>query len=227
MIMNELAAEFVAVEKTYRMPMHRGRTIQALRGVNLGIEAGEVLALLGPNRAGKTTLLKILLGLCHPSSGRVFRLGRPIAQRSTLARVGYMHENQAFPRYLTATSLLEFCGQMSLVPAPILKSRIPSLLERVGLRDRAREPIARFSKGMVPAPGSGAVLDSGTRLARSSTSQWRGWIWVLGNCSRRSSKSSVTREKPCSSFHTLWARSLRSATVWRFLSRDVWLIWVR
>ncbi len=147
--MPELAAEFIAVEKTYWMPMHRGRTIQALRGVSLGIEAGEVIGLLGPNRAGKTTLLKILLGLCHPSSGRVFRLGRPIAQRSTLARVGYMHENQAFPRYLTATSLLEFCGQMSLVPAPILRSRIPLLLERVGLRDRAREPIARFSKGMV------------------------------------------------------------------------------
>src|SRR5271166_3784369 len=147
--MHDLAAEFVDVVKTYRTPMHRGRMIQALRGVSLGIEPGEVLALLGPNRAGKTTLLKILLGLCHPSGGRVFRLGRPISQRSTLARVGFMHENQAFPRYLTAAGLLKFCGQLSLVPASVLRARVPALLEKMGLTDRAHEPIARFSKGMV------------------------------------------------------------------------------
>ena len=104
---------------------------------------------LGPNRAGKTTLLKILLGLCHPSGGRVFRLGQPIAQRSTLARVGYMHENQAFPRYLNAAALLSFCGQMSRTPQSVLKTRVSWLLERVGLTDRAHEPIARYSKGMV------------------------------------------------------------------------------
>ena len=147
--MHALAAEFVDVVKTYRTPLHRGRMIQALRGVSLGIEPGEVLALLGPNRAGKTTLLKVLLGLCHPSGGRVFRLGRPISQRSTLARVGYMHENQAFPRYLTAAALLGFCGQLSLVPASVLRARVPALLEKMGLTDRAHEPIARFSKGMV------------------------------------------------------------------------------
>jgi ABC-2 type transport system ATP-binding protein len=99
-------AEFVEVSKTYRAPLRPRRTVEALRGISFGLEAGEVFALLGPNRAGKTTLVKILLGLCHPTGGRVFRLGRPLAERSTLARVGYMHENQAFPRYLTAAALL-------------------------------------------------------------------------------------------------------------------------
>jgi ABC-2 type transport system ATP-binding protein len=142
-------AQFVGVSKTYRSPLRPGRTVQALQGVSFDIEPGEVFALLGPNRAGKTTLVKILLGLCHPSGGRVFRLGRPLAERSTLARVGYMHENQAFPHYLTAAALLEYYGHLSWIPAPVLKTRVPDLLERVGLTDRAHEPISRFSKGMV------------------------------------------------------------------------------
>ena len=156
--MKNLAAEFEDVAKTYRTPLRRGQTVHALRGVSLGIEPGEVLALLGPNRAGKTTLLKILLGLCHPSAGRVFRLGRPLSQRSTLARVGYMHENQVFPRYMTATVLLQYYGHLSLVSQPVLKTRVPALLERVGLADRAHEPIARFSKGMIQRLALGQAL---------------------------------------------------------------------
>ncbi len=147
--MTTAIAEFVDVAKSYRVPLRPGRTIHALRGVSFGIEPGEVFALLGPNRAGKTTLIKILLGLCRASGGRVLRLGCPPAERSTLARVGYMHENQAFPRYLTATALLEFYGELSAIPPEVLETRIPALLERVGLADRAHEPIARFSKGMV------------------------------------------------------------------------------
>ena len=147
--MTILVAEFADVSKAYRVPFCPARTVPALRGVSFGIERGEVLGLVGPNRAGKSTLVKILLGLCHPSAGRVLRLGRPLADRSTLARVGFMHENQAFPRYLTAAALLEFYGDMSWVPPPTLKHRVTALLDRVGLADRARDPIARFSKGMI------------------------------------------------------------------------------
>jgi len=144
-----LAVEFTNVSKAYRAPLRPGRTVHALREVSFGIEPGQVFALLGPNRAGKTTLLKILLGLCHPSSGRVLRLGRPLSDRSTLSNIGYMHENQAFPRYLTAAKLLQFYGCLAWVPSSSLKTRIFSLLNRVGLADRAQEPISRFSKGMV------------------------------------------------------------------------------
>lgn len=147
--MSDAVAEFTDVSKTYKTPFRRGQAVQALQGVSFRVEPGEVFALLGPNRAGKTTLVKILLGLCHSSGGQVFRLGRPLHERATLARLGYMHENQAFPRYLTAAGLLEFYGGLSLLPPARLAIRIPALLDKMGLADRAREPIARFSKGMV------------------------------------------------------------------------------
>jgi len=117
--------------------------------VSFGVARGEVMGLLGPNRAGKTTLVKILLSLCRPSAGRVMRLGRPASDRRTLGRIGYVHENPAFPRYLTATGLLEYYAALALVPRACARDRIPRLLERVGLADRAREPIAGYSKGMV------------------------------------------------------------------------------
>src|SRR5262249_38742536 len=95
-------AEFTGVSKTYGGGWLRSRAVQAVRNVSFQIRAGEVFALLGPNRAGKTTLVKILLSLCRATEGQVRRLGQPVSDRSTLARVGYMHEKHAFPPYLTA-----------------------------------------------------------------------------------------------------------------------------
>jgi ABC-2 type transport system ATP-binding protein len=132
--------------------------LAAVTAVSLRIEPGEVLALLGPNRAGKSTLVKILLSLCRPTTGRVTRLGRPLSDRKTLARVGYLHENHAFPRYLSAAGILDFYGTLSLMPQSEVRRRVPVLLERVGLADRAREPISRFSKGMVQRLGVAQAL---------------------------------------------------------------------
>jgi ABC-2 type transport system ATP-binding protein len=152
------AAEFSRVSKTYRDVLVRRRSIEAVREVSFAILPGEVLGLLGPNRAGKTTLVKILLSLCRPTSGTVTRLGQPLADRSTLARVGYVHENHAFPLYLSAAEVLEYYGALSLVPHDLLRQRVPQLLARVGLADRTGEPIARFSKGMVQRLGLAQAL---------------------------------------------------------------------
>ncbi|HKD37341.1 MAG TPA: ABC transporter ATP-binding protein, partial [Pirellulales bacterium] len=105
--------------------------------------------LVGPNRSGKTTLVKTLLSICRPTSGRIGRLGRDWRDRSTLARVGYVHESQAFPPYLTAARLLQYYGALSRQPASRIRRRGKELLERVGLADRSREAIGRFSKGML------------------------------------------------------------------------------
>jgi ABC-2 type transport system ATP-binding protein len=142
------AVDFQEVSKSYPAGWP-GRRLPALTNVTFAIEPGEVFGLLGPNRAGKTTLVKILLSLCHAGAGQIIRLGRPVADRTTLARVGYMHENQAFPRYWNAAELLEFYGALALMPSAEIPARASELLHFVGLADRCREPIARFSKGMI------------------------------------------------------------------------------
>ncbi len=150
--------QFMEVVKEYSKGMFRSDRLRAVDGVSFQVEPGEVFGLLGPNRAGKTTLVKLLLALCRPTAGQVLRFGRPSSERDTLKRVGYIHENQAFPRYLTARALLEYYGALSLLTEPVVKQRVPTLLERVGLADRAEEPISRFSKGMVQRLGVAQAL---------------------------------------------------------------------
>jgi len=158
------AAEFINVSKTYKDSLLGRRIVQAVHEVSLRVEPGEVFGLLGPNRAGKTTLVKMLLSLCQPTSGEVRRLGQPLSDRGTLAQVGYVHENHAFPRYLTAAGLLEYYGALTLVSREDLKVRVPQLLKRCGLDDRSQEPIARFSKGMLQRLGIAQALINAPRL---------------------------------------------------------------
>ncbi len=154
--MNAIAFEHV--KKTYRGGLLNRHGITAVSDVTLDIPIGSVFGLLGPNRAGKTTLVKMLLSLSQPTAGGVRRFGEPASQRHTLGRVGYMHENHAFPRYLSASEVLRFYGGLSGVPGENLDRRAENLLERVGLADRKNEPISRFSKGMVQRLGLAQAL---------------------------------------------------------------------
>jgi ABC-2 type transport system ATP-binding protein len=158
MLVPSFAAEFRDATKIYHVGLLGRSRRTAVTGINLKIGLGECVGLLGPNRAGKTTLVKMLLSLARPTSGEVLRLGEPISNRATLARVGYVHENQAYPNYLTAAALLEYYGALSLVPHETVRSRIAPLLERVGLADRAKDEIRTFSKGMVQRLGIAQAL---------------------------------------------------------------------
>ena len=86
------------------------------------------------------------------------RLGSPATDRRTLARIGYVHENHAFPRYLSAAGLLEYYGALSLLPFDTVKQRVPQLLEKVGLADRRKDAVATFSKGMIQRLGLAQAL---------------------------------------------------------------------
>ena len=109
----------------------------AVDGASFRVEMGEVVGLLGPNRAGKTTLVKILLTLCRQTAGSVFRLGLAADDRSTLARVGYVHEQPALPRYLNAREWLAFSAALTGLSRVAARARSDELLNRVGLLDRA------------------------------------------------------------------------------------------
>src|SRR3954468_18212199 len=152
------AAAFENVGKIYPPGWSGRRGTRAVADVNLQVPAGQVFGLLGPNRAGKTTLVKLLLALGRPTEGTVRRLGRPASDLSTLARVGYMHENQHFPRYLTARELLRYYAALTLMKPETIPARVDELLKLVGLADRAAEPISRFSKGMVQRLGLAQAL---------------------------------------------------------------------
>ena len=132
--------------------------MRAVDRASLVVGAGESVGLAGPNRAGKTTLLKLALSLCRPNSGQVTRFGRTGDDRSTLAAVGYVHEGSAFPPYLSSLALLDQYAVMSGVPKRDRRHRVPELIERVGLLDRKNEPIARFSKGMLRRLGLAQAL---------------------------------------------------------------------
>jgi ABC-2 type transport system ATP-binding protein len=152
------AAAFENVGKVYSTGWSSRRGTRAVANVTLQIPEGQVFGLLGPNRAGKTTLVKLLLALGRPTEGKVFRFGRPASAIATLARVGYMHENQHFPRYLNARELLRFYAALTLMKPEAIPARVDELLKLVGLADRTTEPISRYSKGMVQRLGLAQAL---------------------------------------------------------------------
>jgi ABC-2 type transport system ATP-binding protein len=157
-VTDSAVAHFNRVSKEYRRGLGRHSGLRALDDVSFDVREREVFGIIGPNRAGKTTLVKILLGLCRPTAGCVLRFGISADSYRTLARVGYVHEHQAFPRYWNAAGLLEYYGALAQVAEPELRQRIPRLLELVGLADRSREPIGRFSKGMIQRLGLAQAL---------------------------------------------------------------------
>jgi ABC-2 type transport system ATP-binding protein len=136
----------------------RYRGIEALKGVSIRVEPGEVYGLLGQNGAGKTTLVKILLGIVRPTGGDADLLDRPAGNAGVRRRVGYLPEDHRFPEYHTGWSLLNFYGALHGVSSADRRKRIPTALERVGLGERMHSKIRTYSKGMKQRLGVAQAL---------------------------------------------------------------------
>jgi ABC-2 type transport system ATP-binding protein len=144
--------------KDYAVGFWRRRPYRALDHLSLSIAPGEVFGFLGPNGAGKTTTLKLLMQLIFPTAGRAEILGRPVGDVGMRRRIGYLPENPYFYDYLTAEELLTYFAQLLDLPASTRRSRVSSLLDRVGIGRERRFQLRKFSKGMIQRVGIAQAL---------------------------------------------------------------------
>jgi len=122
----------------------------AVDGVTFTAEAGKIFGLLGPNGAGKSTTIGCISGLLTPTSGRVAVLGHDVVSDRIGARrqLGIVPQELALYEDLNAADNLGYWGAAYGMTGDALKRRVRDLLERLGLGDRAKEPVKRFSGGM-------------------------------------------------------------------------------
>ncbi len=130
----------------------------AVEDLNLKIRKNEVFGLLGPNGSGKTTTIKLLLGLLYPTKGRAIVLGGDSSDPKINARIGFLPEESYLYRYLSARETLDFYGRLFSLPAQVRKMRIEALLDMVGLRAASNRPVGTFSKGMARRIGLAQAL---------------------------------------------------------------------
>src|SRR6476620_992280 len=144
--------------KDYAIGFWRRRPYRALDRLTLDIERGEIFGFLGPNRAGKTTTLKLLMQLIYPTSGRAEILGRPVGDLDVRRRIGYLPENPSFYDYLTAEELLGYFGDLFGYAGADRRKRVSNLLDRVGIGGERRLQLRKFSKGMIQRVGIAQAL---------------------------------------------------------------------
>ena len=142
----------MAVIETRELWKRYGR-IEALRGVTLKVEPGEIFGLLGQNGAGKTTLIKILLGIVKHGEGDATLFHHPAGDAEVRKRVGYLPEDHRFPEYHSAYSLLDYYGVLYGMSKDDRRKKIPELLDQVGLASRMHNKIRTYSKGMKQRTG--------------------------------------------------------------------------
>jgi len=135
-----------------------GSRLRALNKLSLVVEKGELFGFLGPNGSGKTTTVKLLLGLIFPTSGKMRMLGRSVYSRGVKRQIGYLPEGPYWPEFLSGAEVLRFYGQLYGMRGKELERRMDETLSLVGLSD-ARDVLVKFySKGMRQRIGLGQAL---------------------------------------------------------------------
>src|ERR1700688_1838524 len=124
--------------------------VRAVDGVDLHVESGELLVVLGQNGAGKSTTLRCLGGILHPDSGQIELDGLRLPDRldEVRARLGVVPDQARLYGRNTAPEYLDHFGYLYGVPEEVRRKRIASLLERFELDDRADTVLAAYSRGM-------------------------------------------------------------------------------
>src|SRR5579864_6670560 len=135
---HEVIVETRRLTKTYRAFWGRQKK-RALNGLDLQIYRGEIFGLLGPNGSGKTTTIKLLLGLLFPTEGDALVFGEPAAQVTKNERIGYLPEESYLYKFLNAEETLDFYGRLFNMPPAVRRERAQRLIDMVGLsKDKKR-----------------------------------------------------------------------------------------
>lgn len=154
---SDVIVEARNLSKTYRDFWGRSKKV-ALKPLDLEIRRGEIFGLLGPNGSGKTTTMKLLLGLVFPTSGEALMFGRDATDVSKNERIGYLPEESYLYKFLDAEETLDFYGRLFDMPPAERKRRADALIEMVGLgRDKKRQ-LREYSKGMTRRIGVAQAL---------------------------------------------------------------------
>jgi ABC-2 type transport system ATP-binding protein len=133
---------------------------QAVQDASFVAQAGEVLSLLGPNGAGKSTTISMLSGLLAPTAGDACIMGHSILREPEAAKksLGMVPQDIALYPDLSARENLVFWGKMYGLRGAALKSRVDEVLEVIGLTDRQKDHVGKFSGGMKRRVNIGAAL---------------------------------------------------------------------
>ena len=133
---------------------------QAVQDASFSADSGELLSLLGPNGAGKSTTISMLSGLLVPTAGDAFIMGHSVTKEPEAAKksLGVVPQDIALYPDLSARENLAFWGKMYGLRGAALKSRVDEVLEVIGLADRQKDHVGKFSGGMKRRVNIGAAL---------------------------------------------------------------------
>lgn len=154
---DDVVVETRSLSKVYRDFWGRQK-VRALKALDLRIHRGEVFGLLGPNGSGKTTTIKLLLGLLFPTSGQALVFGKDATDVSKNERIGFLPEESYLYKFLNAEETLDFYGRLFDMPSDVRRRRIDELIKLVKLDWARKRQLKEYSKGMTRRIGLAQAL---------------------------------------------------------------------
>jgi len=138
--------------------------VQALKALDLQVYRGEIFGLLGPNGSGKTTTIKLLLGLLFPTEGDALIFNEPTSNVAKNERIGYLPEESYLYKFLNAEETLHFYGRLFKISASERTKRVDRLIDMVGLNAAKHRQLREYSKGMQRRIGLAQALINNPEL---------------------------------------------------------------
>ncbi|MDR3635394.1 MAG: ABC transporter ATP-binding protein [Isosphaeraceae bacterium] len=149
--------------KVYRDFWGRAK-VQALKALDLQVYRGEIFGLLGPNGSGKTTTIKLLLGLLFPTEGEALIFNEPTTNVAKNERIGYLPEESYLYKFLNAEETLHFYGRLFKLSRAERTKRVKRLIDMVGLSAAKHRQLREYSKGMQRRIGLAQALINNPEL---------------------------------------------------------------